>query len=101
MLSKDGLDFCFIDIRFRHFQLDRLCRLVVIPVITSVTLNPSMNLHFAIRMSIDVIENLDVRVLKDAEGNVRVIYAFVDRSTIVLTTDVRTLTELAQRIRVQ
>ncbi len=49
----------------------------------------------------DVIENIDVRVLSDAEGRIRIMYAFIDRSTIVLTTDVRTLTELANRLRVQ
>jgi len=48
-----------------------------------------------------IIENIDVRVLRDGTGTIRILYAFVDRKTIVITTNVRTLLEVAQRLRVQ
>jgi hypothetical protein len=44
--------------------------------------------------------NLDVRILRDENRNVRILYSFVDRSTVVITTDLRTLLELASRLRV-
>lgn len=47
-----------------------------------------------------VIQNLDVRILRDKEGNIRLLYAFVNRSTVVITTNIRTLVELASRLRV-
>ena len=49
----------------------------------------------------EVIENLDVRILRDTDDEIRVVYAFVDRKTVLITTDIRTLTELANRARIQ
>lgn len=49
----------------------------------------------------EIINNLDVRILRDTDGVTRVIYAFVDRSTILITTDVRTLKELSSRARIK
>ena len=47
-----------------------------------------------------VIENLDVRLIRDESGDIRLLYAFVDRSTVVVTTNIRTLLELASRLRI-
>ncbi|MBL4644562.1 MAG: hypothetical protein JKX80_01715 [Candidatus Pacebacteria bacterium] len=47
-----------------------------------------------------VIENLDVRVLRDDDGTIRILYTFLNRNTIVITTDIRTLIELSNRLRV-
>lgn len=47
-----------------------------------------------------VIQNLDVRILRDSNNEIRIMYAFIDRSTIVITTNIRTLIELASRLRV-
>lgn len=47
-----------------------------------------------------VIQNLDVRILRDSDGNIRLLYTFVDRSTVVITTNIRTLIELSSRLRV-
>lgn len=46
-----------------------------------------------------VIENHDARVYKDADGNVVLLWTFVDRSTIVITTNDRTLREIITRLR--
>jgi len=48
-----------------------------------------------------VIENLDARILRDKNGNIRILYSFINRNTIVITTDVRAVVELAKRLRVQ
>lgn len=48
-----------------------------------------------------VIENLDVRVLRDSEDTIRVLYTFVDRNSILITTNIRTLIELSNRLKVQ
>jgi len=47
-----------------------------------------------------VIQNIDVRILRDSNGEIRMLYAFVDRNTIIATTNIRTLIELARRLRV-
>jgi len=49
----------------------------------------------------DVVENLDVRILHDSTGKVRILYAFVNRTSVIITTDVRTLIEIANRLRAQ
>lgn len=46
------------------------------------------------------IENLDIRFIRDENGQTRLLYAFVNRTTVVITTNLRTLLELAARIRV-
>ena len=46
------------------------------------------------------IENLDIRFIRDENGQTRLLYAFVNRTTVVVTTNLRTLLELAARIRV-
>ncbi|PCI89616.1 hypothetical protein COB18_03630 [Candidatus Kaiserbacteria bacterium] len=48
-----------------------------------------------------VLQNTDVRILKDDTGDIRMLYAFIDRNTVVITTDVRTLNELSNRLRTQ
>lgn len=47
-----------------------------------------------------VMNNLDVRVLRDAEGKIRLLYSFVNKNTLVITTSVHTFVELAGRLRV-
>tara|TARA_B100000745_G_scaffold70940_1_gene42445 strand:+ start:17571 stop:18611 length:1041 start_codon:yes stop_codon:yes gene_type:complete len=47
-----------------------------------------------------VVQNLDVRVLGGMR-NPKMLYSFINRSTIVITTDVRTLLEVANRVRIQ
>tara|TARA_B100000745_G_scaffold6770_2_gene5675 strand:+ start:7898 stop:8914 length:1017 start_codon:yes stop_codon:yes gene_type:complete len=47
-----------------------------------------------------VVQNLDVRVLRDSDGDIRVLYAFINRNTVIITTNIRTLVELASRLRV-
>ncbi|MDP2650346.1 MAG: hypothetical protein Q8P16_02160 [bacterium] len=47
-----------------------------------------------------VVENIDVRILRDANGETRLLYAFDGRDTIIITTNLRSLVELANRIRV-
>jgi len=47
-----------------------------------------------------VIENLDVRILRDEDGVIRLLYTFLNRKTVVITTNIRTLIELSSRLRV-
>lgn len=47
-----------------------------------------------------VVQNLDVRILRDSDRNIRILYAFVNRGTVVVTTNIRTLIELSSRLRV-
>lgn len=47
-----------------------------------------------------VVENLDVRILRDTNGDIRMLYTFINRTTIVITTNIRTLLELSGRLRV-
>jgi len=47
-----------------------------------------------------VIQNLDVRILRDKNGDVRLLYAFTNRGTLVITNNIRTLTELSNRLGV-
>ena len=47
-----------------------------------------------------VIDNLDVRILRDGAGDIRVLYAFVNRTTVIITTNIRTLLEVASRVRI-
>lgn len=46
-----------------------------------------------------VIENQDARVLKDSDGNVILLWTFINQSTLAITTNERTLVELVSRIR--
>jgi hypothetical protein len=46
-----------------------------------------------------VVENHDARVFKDAEGNIVLLWTFVDRSSLVITTNERTLQEIVSRLR--
>lgn len=48
-----------------------------------------------------VVQNLDVRILRDEQENIRMLYSFIDRNTVVITTNIRTLIELASRLQVQ
>ncbi|QSH39204.1 hypothetical protein JXR01_02765 [Candidatus Kaiserbacteria bacterium] len=48
-----------------------------------------------------VIDNIDVRILYDEDGVARIMYAFIGHDAIAITTDSRTLTELADRVRVR
>ncbi|MAJ97476.1 hypothetical protein CL644_01335 [bacterium] len=48
-----------------------------------------------------VMDNLDVRILYDEDGIARIMYAFIGQDAIAITTDARTLTELANRFRVR
>ena len=48
-----------------------------------------------------VIQNLDVRILRDENRDIRLLYSFIDRSTVVVTTNIRTLIELSNRLQVQ
>ncbi len=46
------------------------------------------------------IENIDIRRITDENGQTRILYAFINRSTVIITTQTRTLLELANRVRV-
>ncbi|PCI29814.1 hypothetical protein COB52_02185 [Candidatus Kaiserbacteria bacterium] len=46
-----------------------------------------------------VIENADVRILRDSSGDIRLFYSFIDRGTIVITSHTRTLREVINRFR--
>ncbi len=47
-----------------------------------------------------VMNNLDVRVLRDSEGEIRLLYSFVNRNTLVITTDINAFIEIAERLRI-
>ncbi len=47
-----------------------------------------------------VVQNLDVRVLGGMQ-NPHLLYSFINRTTVVITTDARTLLEVANRVRIQ
>lgn len=47
-----------------------------------------------------VMNNLDVRVLRDADNKTRLMYSFVDKNTLLITTDVNTLIEISERLRI-
>lgn len=47
-----------------------------------------------------VMNNLDVRVLRDNEKTVRILYSFVNKNTLLITTDVQAFVELSGRLRV-
>lgn len=46
-----------------------------------------------------VIENHDARVLKDSNGNIVLLWTFINQNTLAITTNERTLAELVSRIR--
>ena len=46
-----------------------------------------------------VIKNIDVRFLRNTKGEVILLYSFIDRQTIVITTDADTFAEVVERIR--
>ena len=45
-----------------------------------------------------IVENRDARVLLDAEGNILMLWTFLDRSTIVVATNEATLREIISRL---
>lgn len=48
-----------------------------------------------------VIQNIDARVLRDNFGNIKVLYAFLDDNTFIITNNIYTLTEVARRYQVR
>lgn len=48
-----------------------------------------------------VIDNLDVRILYGADGSELLVYGFINRTSIVLTTNSRTYLDIAERLRIQ
>jgi hypothetical protein len=46
-----------------------------------------------------VLNNHDTRAIRDGAGNVILLWSFVDRRTLVITTDAATLTEIASRLQ--
>ena len=45
-----------------------------------------------------VLKNRDVRVMKDGQGKIYLMYSFPDRNTIIITTNPQTLTEIFDRL---
>lgn len=48
-----------------------------------------------------VIQNIDVRASRDEDGNLKFLYAFLDRNTLLITNNVHTLTEINRRHQVR
>lgn len=48
-----------------------------------------------------VIQNIDARILRDSTGNIKVLYAFLDAHTFIITNNVFTLSEVARRYQVR
>lgn len=48
-----------------------------------------------------VLQNMDTRVLRDAKGNIIIAYTFIDRGTIIVAGDIRTLVAVATRARIR
>ncbi len=48
-----------------------------------------------------VIKNIDARVMRDESGEIRFLYSFLDESTLLITNNIHTLTEVARRYRVR
>jgi len=48
-----------------------------------------------------IIRNKEARVLKDSEGEVVIMYSFVDQNTIVITTNESTFVEILTRLTAQ
>ncbi len=46
-----------------------------------------------------VVNNLDVRVLRDKDKKTRILYSFVNKNTLIVTTSIPALVELAGRLR--
>lgn len=46
-----------------------------------------------------VIKNIDIRALKDGRGEIILLYSFVDRETIIITTSTETFGEIVNRLR--
>jgi len=49
----------------------------------------------------EVYNNIDVRVLYDTSGSELIVYGFVQRTALIITTNKNTLGEIAERLRVQ
>jgi|GEM_PF-1209759 len=64
------------------------------PVSIEVPQSPAINGLFIDRG----VENHDARVVQDAKGNILLLWTFIDRSTLVITTNERTLREIISRI---
>jgi hypothetical protein len=47
----------------------------------------------------DIVENHDARVVKDSSGNILLLWTFLDRNTIVITTNDATLREIISRLQ--
>ena len=48
-----------------------------------------------------IIKNKEVRVLKDTKGTIRLLYSFIDRETLVITTNESTFSEVLTRLTSQ
>ena len=67
----------------------------VVPVKTATTTTEDLK---ALTFNDLVIKNKDTRILKDANGNTVLIYSFVDKNTIVITTNESTFGEILTRL---
>ncbi len=47
------------------------------------------------------VENLNARVMRDDEGNIRFLYSFLDDNTILITNNINTLREVSQRYKIR
>jgi hypothetical protein len=48
-----------------------------------------------------VVQNIDARVVRDDARNLKFLYAFLDKNTILITNNIHTLTEVARRYKVR
>jgi len=48
-----------------------------------------------------VVQNIDARVIRDDERNLKLLYAFIDQHTLLITNNIYTLTEVARRYNIR
>ncbi len=48
-----------------------------------------------------VVKNIDARAIRDDARNLKLLYAFLDKNTILITNNIHTLTEVARRYKVR
>jgi hypothetical protein len=47
------------------------------------------------------IDSIDARVVRGADGNIRIIYAIIEKNVLVITDNIQTLREIADRVHTQ
>ncbi len=75
-------------LEWERFMLNDLAPLFLVPPVNQQRLFEDL-----------IIKNIDIRALKNASGEIILLYSFIDRETIVITTNTETFGEIVNRLR--